>query len=133
MRCIYIFLFSVTLFHAVNDWKSLNTKSVVRKKNWTLEITTSKDFEPTKYPQGVSLYLQSTNEKKFWTTKYPPEKIPDSRSTHKDTLECNARQTSNGTQLTKFSTFNPFLLINYFECSRFHNRTVRVLITVWFS
>ena len=91
LRLIYAFLFSVTLFHSPNNWKSLN-----------LEINNEKKkFGPPKYAL----------EKKFGATNY-------SRG-HDGTMALNPR-THYGTWLTKFSRlqFNFFgynYLVNFYR------------------
>ena len=71
MRCIYVFLFSVTLSHAANNWKSFNR-----------EISHEKKIEPTKYPQEKYFDTRNTHKekfrahdvttrKKFWTHEIP--------------------------------------------------------------
>ena len=93
LRCIYVFLFSVTLRHAAKNWKSLNYKISYEKKKisftkyqwekkldprnsceisfWTHEISTRKKFGPTKYLRKKILDPRITYKNRFWTHKVP--------------------------------------------------------------
>ena len=51
LRCICVFLLSVTFSHAANNGKLLNHEITHEKKSWTQKMPTRKKFEPTKYPR----------------------------------------------------------------------------------
>ena len=77
LRCIYVFLFSFTLSHAANNGKFLNPKISHKKKKldprnthvktfWTHEISTKKNFGPTKYPGKKNVNPRNTYEGPSW-------------------------------------------------------------------
>ena len=73
LRCVFVFLFPVTLSNAANNWKPLNHEIGHEKIKYTLEMPTTKNFRPThKIP----------TRKIFGPTKYPREKVLDPRNTH---------------------------------------------------
>ena len=65
LRCIYVFLFSLTVSRAASNWKTL-IYEMSREKNLTHEIPIRKNFETTKYPQEKNLDPQNTHEKYTW-------------------------------------------------------------------
>ena len=65
LRCIYVFLFCVTPFHAANNWKSLNHEISHEKKHLTHKTLTRKNFEPTKYLRQETLHPRNTYKKIF--------------------------------------------------------------------
>ena len=86
LRRIYVFIFSVTLSHAANKWKTLNhqisydkkklkLQNTNAKKYWTHKKPTRKMFGPTKYPQEKCLDPQNTHKKKIWNHEIPTWKI----------------------------------------------------------
>ena len=63
-----------------------NFEIPTRKKIWTHEIRTRKNFGPIKYPREKNLGARNTMRKKFQPTKYPREKILNPRNIHEKTF-----------------------------------------------
>ena len=113
-KWIYVFLFSVTLSHAGNNWKYVNHKisyekigptkyppqkildprNTHEKKVCTHEIPTRKMFVPTKFPRKKVSDSRNSKKKKFGTheisttKKFWPTKYPQR---HDDTMKLNPR------------------------------------------
>ena len=96
LKFIYIFLFSVTLSHAANNWKYLNHE--ISHKKMDSQNTHEKNFEPSKYPRRKILDPRITCGKKFWTTKIPTRK----------SFGPTKAQWHDGTWPTKFSILSYF-------------------------
>ena len=120
LRCIYAFLFSVTLSHAANNRKSLNQEISTRKKN----------LDPQNNHKKIS-DLRNTHEKKFRShkiptkknlgaTKYPREKMLDPQNIHEGTMV--RRHETHDMRPNKSSTFCWLLakkcVINLLACRR---------------
>ena len=68
----------VTLAHAASNCKSFNHEINHKKKKWTHEILTRKNFGPTKYSRKKFWTHKVHIRKNFGPTKYPREKNSDS-------------------------------------------------------
>ena len=81
LKCIYLFLLSVILSHATDNWKSLNHETsrtkILDSQNTdeeifcSHEIPTRKNFGPTNYLRKNLLEPQNSHMKKFWTHEIP--------------------------------------------------------------